>query len=57
MASFLATFCFWTESGPALFKLLYMDVLFKEQDLWKKTGSVLSLAFQAVFWVSLITEG
>lgn len=57
MASFLAAFCFWTAAGPALFKLLYMDVLFKEQDLWKKTGSVLHLAFQAVFWVSLIIEG
>lgn len=57
MAFLLATFCFWTTSGPALFELLYMGVLFKEQDLWKKTGSVLSPAFQAVFWVSLITEG
>lgn len=43
MASFLATFCFWTAAGSALFKLLYMDVLLKEQDLWKKTGSVCAL--------------
>lgn len=57
MASFLVTFCFWTASGPASFKLLYTDVLFKEQDLWKNTGSGFSLAFQALVWVSLITEG